>query len=323
AKALMSSSEEQFKETQQLVFSMDKIREISDTIKGIAEQTNLLALNASIEAARAGEAGKGFAVVANEVKELARKVSEFIGEIERTIDELSDRVNAVAKKAKESKEQAIEVENSTSVIANAVEEQTAVINSIIEYVMETREKSFNFISDVEALNKDSLTLESITKDLRISTELLSEIGETLTKVEEVIEIDVKAPSDEELSQMSVISLIKLGILGHINWKVNFIKDVLIGKMPQVERDHRRCLLGRSMQYLEKKLSGTPIFKTLSELEEPHAKLHGLVERLEREVKIDNKEEALKFIEEEVIPIFKKVIGGLKEILKECIRLGCN
>ncbi|MFN3568481.1 MAG: hypothetical protein ACK4UR_06205 [Caldimicrobium sp.] len=97
----------------------------------------------------------------------------------------------------------------------------------------------------------------------------------------------------------------------------------MGKPPQVERVYRRCLLGRSMQYLEKKLSGTPVFKILSALDEPHAKLHGLVERFEREVKIENKEEVLKFIENEVIPTFNTLIGSLKEILRECTRLGCK
>jgi methyl-accepting chemotaxis protein len=93
-----------------LADSAQKIGEVVNLINAIAGQTNLLALNATIEAARAGEAGKGFAVVASEVKSLAtqtakateeitaqvdaiqsstRHASTAIGQVGRTIDEVS------------------------------------------------------------------------------------------------------------------------------------------------------------------------------------------------------------------------------------------
>ena len=50
---------------------VDKVKTMTDIIKGISEQTSLLSLNAMIEAARAGESGKGFAVVASEIKALS------------------------------------------------------------------------------------------------------------------------------------------------------------------------------------------------------------------------------------------------------------
>ena len=65
--------------------AVDKINELTESIRAISSQTSLLALNASIEAARAGEAGKGFAVVATEIGNLANQTSQTVEDIDAII----------------------------------------------------------------------------------------------------------------------------------------------------------------------------------------------------------------------------------------------
>ncbi|MCP3994102.1 MAG: methyl-accepting chemotaxis protein [bacterium] len=115
----------------------DEIGKVIETIQDIAEQTNLLALNATIEAARAGEAGKGFAVVATEVKELAKQTAEATEDIRRRIEGIQGSTNEAVNSIGEISKAISEVNDVSTSIASAVEEQSVTTREIAQNITQT------------------------------------------------------------------------------------------------------------------------------------------------------------------------------------------
>lgn len=96
-KRLSANLKEGAKDLQALREETNSAGKVLEVITAIAEQTNLLALNAAIEAARAGEAGRGFAVVADEVRNLASRTRDSIGEIESIVANLQTEAGKASK----------------------------------------------------------------------------------------------------------------------------------------------------------------------------------------------------------------------------------
>jgi methyl-accepting chemotaxis protein len=115
--------------------SSAEIGNVIKVITTIARQTNLLALNATIEAARAGEAGKGFAVVANEVKELAKETADATDDIGQKIEAIQNDTRGAIEAIDQISSVINEINHISSLIANAIEEQTATTNEISRNVM--------------------------------------------------------------------------------------------------------------------------------------------------------------------------------------------
>ena len=134
---------------QGLAENAGRISVVVDLIQTIASQTNLLALNATIEAARAGEAGRGFAVVASEVKSLANQTAKATDEIRQQIVSMQDVTTSAVTAIRNISGTIGEINNVTTAIAAAVEEQGAATREIARNIQHaaggTSEVSSNIV----------------------------------------------------------------------------------------------------------------------------------------------------------------------------------
>lgn len=173
-----------------LADSAQKIGDVVQLIRNIAGQTNLLALNATIEAARAGESGRGFAVVASEVKSLAVQTAKATEEISGQIQSVQASTTAAVEAIRRITSRMQEIEQYSSAVASAVEQQNAATGSISQNVASAAHETNNVVTvldqvaaaagetrkSAETVLQSSGAVEAAVSDLR------EEVEQFLTKV---------------------------------------------------------------------------------------------------------------------------------------------
>ncbi|MDI7776668.1 HAMP domain-containing methyl-accepting chemotaxis protein [Asticcacaulis sp. EMRT-3] len=174
-------------EIRELAEAAGNISEVVKLISDIAAQTNLLALNATIESARAGEAGKGFAVVASEVKALAgqtaratedisNKVGLIQGATNRTVDSISRIVSTIQN-----------VRSISTMIASAVEQQSAATNEIASNTSRAAEGAGQVTENIFGVGRAAeMTGAASTQLMGLSGSLTSQADSLRAEVESFV-----------------------------------------------------------------------------------------------------------------------------------------
>jgi methyl-accepting chemotaxis protein len=156
--------------------------EIGDVIKvitSIAQQTNLLALNATIEAARAGEAGKGFAVVANEVKELAKQAAQATEDISQKIAAIQNDARSAVEAIGATSGIIHQIDDISSTIASAVEEQSTATNEISRSVSEAVKGSSEIAQNIAGVAQAAQGTSSSAHESLKAAEQLAQMSTEL------------------------------------------------------------------------------------------------------------------------------------------------
>ncbi|MCC7012910.1 MAG: HAMP domain-containing protein [Planctomycetes bacterium] len=176
----------------QLASSSSEVGDVLKLISAIASQTHLLALNATIEAARAGEAGRGFAVVADEVKNLASQTRQ-------ATEQISARITAIQQdtaQASNSIEQIIqivqEVHHASTMIAGAVEEQSATTKEISSNVNEAAKGSSDIAGSIARVAQAATATSTDAGETLHSAGELAQLASELEKLVEQFELGQRA-----------------------------------------------------------------------------------------------------------------------------------
>lgn len=162
-----------------LASAVERIGAVVELINSIASQTNLLALNATIEAARAGEAGKGFAVVASEVKQLASQTAKATEDIATQVAAIQTATGDAVQEIKQIGRVIATIDDASTSIASAVEEQGAVTREISRSVQHAAQGTQEVAQSIAGVNAAATQSNTVAHEVLGTVRQLSVKADTL------------------------------------------------------------------------------------------------------------------------------------------------
>lgn len=162
---LISDVEESSDNVQKMNDETQSINAILAVIGDIAEQTNLLALNAAIEAARAGEQGRGFAVVADEVRNLASRTKDSTEEVEVALNRLVKGSQAVVESMENTKHRCKETAEESGNVADSLGTMTSYVDEINNLSTQIATAAEEQSSVTQELSRNMSTINEIVGEL--------------------------------------------------------------------------------------------------------------------------------------------------------------
>jgi methyl-accepting chemotaxis protein len=193
AKQAVASGEIATTTVRSLTDAISRISDVTKLIGDIASQTNLLALNATIEAARAGEAGRGFAVVASEVKSLASQTARSTEDINRQVAEIQAVSTSAVKVMTDVGARIAEIDEATSAIQSAIEQQAAATQEITRNVSETAASAREVSSKIQSVSAGAAKVGSQAANVRQS---IGEITNNLVELQAALVRVVRTSTED-------------------------------------------------------------------------------------------------------------------------------
>ena len=188
------------------------IGEMADLINNIAKQTNLLALNATIEAAHAGDAGRGFAVVASEVKNLALQTAQSMHEISRRLSAIRAATQGAVEAVGGIGRTVEQIDVTSSVIAAAMEQQSAATQEISRNISETGTAAREVATLIAQVSQDaSSTGEQAGEIQQRSSQVAESVGSLRSALIRLVRTSTKEADRRMTARFPVDLLCRLRI----------------------------------------------------------------------------------------------------------------